>query len=180
MKISTNFVPPVQQAAMPMVVAMWLAALVFAGGAWWLVDETAELRGELPQLRQRLERIETAGSVTATHQLMPSAQELAETRDRIAKINAAAQTRGLPTSALLTELETQLPAEAWLTSFHHRATEGEVLIVASAANADLLSAFLLKLERDPLFEQVMLMRELHPTGPGQAGVQFEIRLKVRS
>lgn len=165
---------------MPLMLAMWLAALALAGAAWWLIDDAAELRGELPQLRLRFERIETDGSVVATQQYMPSAQALAETRERVAKINAAAQTKGLPTSTLLTELEKQLPPAAWLTSFHHRAAEGEVLLVASAANADPLSAFLLKLERNPLFDQVMLMRELHPTGAGQPGVQFEIRLKVRS
>lgn len=186
MKISTNFVRPVQLAVMPLVAVMWLAALGLAGGAWWLIDEAFELRGELPQLRQRLERIETGvGAVPArdrmqaSHEQMPTAQELAETRSRVAKINAAAQTRGLTASALLTELEIQLPPEAWLTSIHHRAAEGEALLVASAASAELLSAFLLKLERDSLFDQVMLMRELHPTGAGQPGVQFEIRLKVR-
>lgn len=187
MKISTNFVRPVQLAVMPIVVALWLAALGLAGGAWWLLTETAELRGELPQLRQRFERITTGADTAAAqrrmptaHESMPSAQELAETRERVAKINAAAQTKGLPTSALLNELETQLPPEVWLTSFHHRASEGEVLLVASASSADALSAFLLKLERDSLFDQVMLMREFHPTGTGQPGVQFEIRLKVRS
>lgn len=110
---------------------------------------------------------------------MPPAQELAETRNRIAKINAAAQTRGIPTSVLLTELGTLLPREAWLTSVHFRATEGEVRLVAAARSSDPLSAFLLKLERDPLFEEAMLVREMEPAGAGQASVQFEIRLKVR-
>lgn len=165
---------------MPLMFVMWLATLGLAGVAWWLIDDASELRGELPQLQLRFERMQTGGSVIATQQHMPSAQELAETRERVAKINAAAQTKGLPTSALLTELEKQLPPAAWLTSFHHRATEGEVLLLASAANADPLSAFLLKLEQNPLFDQVMLMRELHPPGAGQPGVQFEIRLKVRS
>ena len=180
MKISTNFVRPVQQAVMPVVVALWIAVLGFAAAAWWLAVDTAELRGELPQLRQRLERIETGGVAVAAPVQLPSARELAETRERVAKINAAAQTKGLPTSALLAELETLLPPEAWLTSFHHRAAHGEVLLVASAASADPLSAFLLKLERNPLFEEAMLMREMQPTGNGQPSVQFEIRLKVRS
>lgn len=180
MKISTNFVRPVQQAVMPVVVAMWIAALGLAGGAWWLFGETVELRGELPQLRQRLERVETGKKTAAAQKQLPSAQELEEARKRVAKINAATQTKGLPASALLAELETQLPPEVWLITIHHRATQGEVVLVASAASADLLSAFLLNLERDPLFEEAMLMRELQPTGNDRPGVQFEIRLKVRS
>ena len=180
MKISTNFVRPAQQAVMPVMVAIWIAAFCLVAAAGWLVVDAAELRGELPQLRQRFERIETGRGAVAAPVQLPSARELAQTRERVAKINAAAQTKGLPTSALLTELETLLPPEAWLTSFHHRAAEGYVLLVASAASADPLSAFLLKLERDPLFEEAMLMREMQPTGNGQTSVQFEIRLKVRS
>jgi len=179
MKISTNFIRPVQQAVLPVAVALWLAASGFAGGAWWLLGETAELRGELPQLRERFARIEKSVGAVAAKEQMPPARELAETRDRVAKINAATQTKGLATPALLAELETLLPQEVWLTSFQHRAAKGEVLLVASAASADLLSDFLLKLERAPQFEEAMLVRELHPTGAGKPSVQFEIRLKVR-
>ena len=180
MKISTNFVRPVQQAVMPVVVALWLAAFCFAAAAWWLIHDATELRDGLPQLRQRLEHIAKAGDAVATPVQLPSAHELVQTRDRVAKINAAARTRGVPTSALLSELETLLPPEVWLTSIHHRAVEGEVLLVASAANAEPLSALLFKLERDPLFEKVMLLREIQPTANGKTNVQFEIRVKVRS
>src|SRR3989338_610851 len=180
MKISTNFVRPVQQAVMPAAVAIWIAALGLAAGAWGLFGQAMELRGELPQLRQRLERVETGKKTVTAPEQLPPAHELAETRKRVAKINAATQTRGLTASALLSELETQLPPEVWLISIHHRAAQGEVVLVASAASAHPLSAFLLKLERDPLFEEAMLMRELQPAGNGQPSVQFEIRLKVRA
>lgn len=180
MKISTNFVSPLQRAVMPLVAAMWFAALAVAGVAWWLLADTAELRGELPQLRQRFERIDTGVVAAAAQERMPAAQELAETRKRVAKINAVARTRGVPSTVLLGELETQLPPDAWLSSLHYRASEGDVRLVASARSSEPLSAFLLKLERSPLFEAVMLMRETQPGGAGQASVQFEIRLKVRS
>lgn len=179
MKISTNFIRPVQQAVLPVAVALWLAASVFAGGALWLFGEAAELRGELPQLRERFARIEKSVGAAAAKEQMPLARELAETRDRVAKINAATQAKGLATLALLAELETLLPQDVWLASFQHRAAKGEVLLVASAASPDPLSAFLLKLERAPQFEEAMLVRELHPAGAGKPGVQFEIRLKVR-
>lgn len=180
MKIATNFVSPLHRAVMPLVAAMWLAALALAGVAWWLLADTAELRGELPQLRQRFERIATGVADAAAQEHMPPAQELAETRKRVAKINAAARTKGVPSTVLLSELETQLPPDAWLSSLHYRASEGEVRLVASARSAEPLSSFLLKLERSALFEAVMLMRETQLAGPGQASVQFEIRLKVRS
>jgi Tfp pilus assembly protein PilN len=182
MKIATNFVRPIQRAAIPVAAVFWLMSLAFAVSAWWLLDDASVLRGELPDLRQRLARINATGHTPAVQPVqLPSVQELAETRNRVARINAAVRTKGMPTLSLLADLEAMLPPEVWLASFHYRAAEGEVLLTASAASADLLSGFLLKLERDPLFEQAMLVRELQASGTGKAGiVQFEIRLKVRS
>jgi hypothetical protein len=161
---------------------MWVAALALTAGALWLIYDAAVLRDELPQLRTRLERLSSDKVAPVTVRLPPE-RELNETRERVAKINAAAQTKGLPTLALLGELEQQLPAEAWLTAFHHRAAEGEVVLVAAAASAEPLSVFLHRLEGDPLFEEAMLLREVQPVGSGPnmhaARVQYEIRLKVR-
>jgi Tfp pilus assembly protein PilN len=177
MKITTNFVRPPQRMVTPAVAVMWVAAVVLAAGAAWLASEGRGLREDLPQLRTRLERVDAQKPVAAAP--LPPAQELAETRDKVARINAAAQTKGVPTLALLADLEKQLPRGAWLTSIHHRATEGVVQLVAAATRADPLSDFLLRLERDPLFEEVMLLREVQ-AGGNRPGVQYEIRLKVRS
>lgn len=177
MKITTNFVRPVQRVVGPVAAAMWGAAVVLVAATAWLAHEGRELRGDLPQLRTRLERVEAQKPIAAVP--LPPAQELAETRERIAKINAAAQTRGVPTLALLADLEKQLPRGAWLVSLHHRAAEGEVQLVAAAGQADPLADFLLRLERDPLFEEVMLLREVQASG-SRSGVQYEIRLKVHA
>jgi Tfp pilus assembly protein PilN len=181
MKITTNFVRPAQHAVKPVAAGLWLSALALAAGSAWLVNDGASLRKELPDLQQRLARIEKSGHGAPVQAVrLPPAQELAETRERVARINAAAQTKGISTQALLAELEVQLPPQAWLVSFHHRAAEGEAVLVAAAASDEPLSGFLLKLEHDPLFEEAMLVRELQPSGAGKTGVQFEIRLKVRS
>jgi hypothetical protein len=178
MKISTNFADPVQRAVRPFAAALWLMALASAVGTGWLLGDAAERRAKMPDLQQQLASMTTAGPAVAARP-MPSAQELAQTRDRVAAINAAAQTRGVSPPSLLARLEALLPQKAWLASFHHRAADGEVLLVAAAASAGPLSGFLLALERDPLFEEAMLMREMQPSGSGKGGVQFEIRLKVR-
>jgi len=176
MKIATNFVRPAQRAVPAIAAAMAAVAVALIVWAAWLANDAAGLRGELPQLRTRLAHVEAQKPVSAVR--LPPASELGEVRARVARINAAAQTKGLPTLALLDDLEKQLPRDAWLTSVHHRATQGEVVLVAAARRADPLSDFLLKLEDDPLFEEVMLVREAQ-AGEG-AAVQYEIRLKVRT
>jgi Tfp pilus assembly protein PilN len=179
MRITTNFVNRGDRAVIPVAATLWLCTIVFCTAAWWLVEDAASLRSSLPDLRQRLARVGTAAHGVPQVQNLPPVSELAEMRERVARINAAAQTKGVPTTALLAKLETLLPSQAWLLSFHHRATQAEVTLIAAAPTAEPLSGFLLKLEHDPLFEEVMLLRELSPTSSGKS-VQYEIRLKVRS
>lgn len=179
MKIATNFVEPAQQAAGPLQVLSWLAAGLLLVSCAWLVRDALDLRAGLPDLRQRVARSASLAAATPV-QAQPVERELARTRERVARLNSLARTTGVQGSVLLSELETLLPPQAWLTRWHYRATEGTVSLVAAAPTAEPLSAFLLKLERSALFEQTMLTREVQATGAGQGGVQFEIRLKVRS
>lgn len=179
MKINTNFSDPPQQAVKPLLALSWLTVFGLAVLAAWLLGDGLDLRAELPRLHQRAQRSEAAAQLAPT-QALPAERELARTRERVAQLNAVARTSGVQSAALLAELETLLPPQAWLTSLHYRATEGEVRLVAAAPSAEPLSAFLLRLERSALFERAMLMREVQPVGAGQSGVQFEIRLKVRS
>jgi Tfp pilus assembly protein PilN len=180
MKISTNFVRPLPRLVQPLTIALWTAALVCAAAAWLLLRDAANLRADLPHLRQRLANVQAGSHAVVTGlQPAPSAQVLAETRNRVAAVNAATQTRGITTLALLTELENLLPAQAWLVSLHHRATDGEVMLIVAAASPAPLSNFLLKLERAPQFAEVLLLRESQAAG-GNPNVQYEIHLKVRS
>lgn len=177
MRIATNYVRPAQRAVIPAVTLMWAAAIALAAATVWLAYDGKKLRAEVPQLRTRLAHVDAQKPVAQVH--LPPMKQLIEMRERVAKINAVAQTKGVPTLALLADLEKQLPREAWLTSIHHRASEGQVQLIASARRADPLSDFLLRLEHDPLFDEVMLLREVK-AGGAKADVQYEIRLKVHS
>lgn len=179
MKIRTNFVVPAQKSVKPLLALGWLAAAGLTALAAWLVGDGRALRAELPQLQQRAQRQATAVQAGAGPTL-PADGELSRTRERVARVNAVGRTGGVPSATLLAELETLLPPQAWLTRLHYRAAEGDLRLVAAAGNAEPLSTFLLRLERSALFEQAMLVREVQPTEAGQRGVQFEIRLKVRS
>lgn len=180
MRTSTNFIQPPQKAVTPVAIVLWLLSLGCLTGLWWLLGDAAGLRSDLPVLREQLAHLEaTTRKESIPAPQLPPANELVKTRDRVARINAMTQTKGLLTLGLLSELETQLPQEAWLVSLHHRATEGEVTLVAVAASADTLSRFLHKLEHDPAFDKAMLLREVVAPN-GKSGVQFEIRLKVHA
>ncbi|HEY6095569.1 MAG TPA: PilN domain-containing protein [Gallionellaceae bacterium] len=178
MKISTNFVPAWMTWTRPLIAALWGLVLLCAAVVAWLLHDAAGLRAELPRLDKRLAGVEAAAQAASLRPgAMPSAQELSETRRRVTAVNAVTRTRGMTTLALLAGLERKLPAQAWLVSLHHRAMEGEVMLVVAASSATPLSEFLLQLERDPEFSQALLLRETQGNG---SDVQYEIRLKVRT
>lgn len=179
MKITTNFIDGVQQLIVPVAIAAWLSALLGLGALLWLIVDGVGLRDELPVLKERLPKLEAAAAVASNREL-PSERELTETRDRVARLNAIAQTRGLTTLALLAKLETLLPGEAVLVGMHHRAKERELLLLAQAANAEILSKLLQRLEEDVQFESVVLSRQKEVNDGGKVVVQFEIRARVRS
>lgn len=177
MKITTNFVAPVQRAVIPLRLLSWGLAGTLVLLAAALASDGQALRSELPSLRARVAR-SLAATPDRAAETQPSERELGRTRERVAQLNSLSRTVGVTSAVLMVELEALLPPQAWLTRLHYRATEGEVRLVAAAPGAEPLSAFLLALERSALFEQAMLMREVQT--PGMASVQFEIRLKVRT
>lgn len=179
MKITTNFICGMRHLTRLIIAATWCVALLALGALIWLIGDGVGLRGELPALKDRLSRLEAAAATAAPRE-SPSEQEMMEIRDRVARLNAITQTRGLTTLALLAKLETLLPADAALAAVHHRARDGELMVVAQAANAEILSKLLQRLEEDARFESVVLARRKEVSDGGKIAVQFEIRAKVRS
>jgi hypothetical protein len=85
--------------------------------------------------------------------------------------------RGWSTPQLLAWLGRQLPENVYLVSMYHRPREGEALLVAESPSAEALTGFLLRLEKEPRFAEVLLSKQ----GVRSAGtVQFEIRVRWKS
>ncbi len=180
MKISTNFSSDVSTAVRSLLVIVWSATLLAVFCLIWLIYEAAGFHTEIPGLHKRLSVLESSVKNTALTEDMekPDLSVLMNTRNKVSAINAITKTRGISTVVLLEHLEKLLPSQARLVSLHHRATQGEILLIATAVNAAPLSEFLLKLEQDPVFSEVLLLHDIQ--GKADTSVQYEIRLKVRS
>jgi hypothetical protein len=179
MKIKTNFVTNVQPLVAPLAIVVWSAALITLAGLLWLIFSGIALSNELPGLKQMLSKTEPALAVTPKQEL-PADRELKQTRNQVARLNAISQSKGLATLALLAKLETLLPDNIVLVSVHHRAKEGEFLLLAQGENAELLSKFLQRLEEDKQLESVVLTQQKEAKDGDKTVVQFEIRARMRS
>lgn len=179
MKIATNFVPPVQVLATRTAYVAWALALVFLSiaGIFWF---DAQVKSEdISELRSRLAQIDARRKAMDVPPEIPSTEELAQLRTRVASVNSLSVTNGRRLVPLLVLFEELLPPPAWLVSLSYKAREGEVVLVAEAPRAEQLTAFLLQLEKSARFSETLLVRQTPLGRDERRTVQFEVRLKER-
>lgn len=179
MKISASLTPPMRSLVLPTLVVAWVLAVAAAAATLWFVSDALSRNSERPALEERLVQLEQRVAEATTQVAGPSSTELAAMRQRVATINALSDARGWPVAMLLAKLERLLPERASLVSLHHRLREGEMQLVAEAADAATLTQFLVNLEQESHFAEVLLAKQSQHAGAGGRMVQFELRLKEK-
>ncbi len=176
MKLATNFALPRHRAAPTFAGVIWSTVLALFVTLVWLLIDTSTIRRDFPELRDRLTQLEQR-TVPNKNVQLPATAEASALRQRVAAVNLRVLTRGRSLTAILSRLETLLPEQAYLVSFQRRVQEGEMLVMAEAESAEPLTAFLLNVEKDTWFSEVLLTRQASQTVTGRKAVQFELRLK---
>jgi hypothetical protein len=158
---------------------LWMLAVALAGLAAFLGMRAADMRDERPRLEARLERLETQAAPSAARSSPPPSEELHALRERVRALNKLSGLRGWSTPQLLGWLGARLPDNVYLVSLHHKPRDGEALLVAESASAEALTTFLLRLEKEPGFAEVLLSKQGRSGSSGDV-VQFEIRVRWNS
>jgi type IV pilus assembly PilN-like protein len=176
MRITASFGPARRRLAWPLAAVLWSCAVAFALAAAWLALAAVELRDERPRLEARLARADEQ-LLAAPGEPLPAPAELDSLRRRVQALNKLSGMRGWGTPQLLGWLGGQLPDNVYLVSLHHKPREGEALLVAESPSAEALTGFLLRLEKEPRFAEVLLAKQGARGTPGAGAVQFEIRVR---
>jgi hypothetical protein len=157
-----------------------LIGVLLAGLTLWLATDGIGKFREKAVLQERLADIESRLRERALIEQLPPPEEMAALKRRATAINALADVRGWPASTLLARFEEWLPDDVSLVSLRHRGKDGEVVLVAEAENAELLTGFMNRLEKEPHFSEVLLSRQGAPAH-GRDGklLQYEMRLRER-
>jgi hypothetical protein len=178
MRIAAHFAASRPRLAAPLAALACSAALGATALAAWLALQGYELRAEEPRLQARLARTAAQLAAAGPRAPLPSAAELESLRSRVQALNKLSGLRGWGTPQLLGWLGTQLPDSVYLVSLYHKPREGEALLVAESPSAEALTNFLLRLEREPRFAEVLLAKQgSRAAGDATAAVQFEIRVR---
>jgi len=180
MKITARFDSVRSRLALALAATAWTAALGLAVAAAWLALDALALRVERPRLEARLERVEAQLAAAGPREELPPAADMESLRRRVQALNKLSGMRGWGTPQLLGWLGRQLPDNVYLVSLAHKPREGEALLVAESTSAEALTAFLLRLEQEPGFAEVLLAKQGARAAPGAPTVQFEIRLRWKA
>lgn len=175
MRLTISFVRPPGRLAPWFAGGLLIASLLLMVAALAFVASAVRLRGDHAQLEQRVEQAQrVADGLTAV--ALPPRHELTALRARVFTLNQLTGTGGMSPQEALRHLEENLPDQVALTGLRYQRRQGELVIVAEAPRSDLLTDTLQKLERDPAFREVRLIRQGERSGE-RGGVQFELRLR---
>jgi hypothetical protein len=179
MRIAVSLSATRPRLMLPLAAVVWTLGFVLLFAALLLLVLAVETNAEKPMLETRLARLNEQLSAVRSTQTLPVDAELKSMRQRVNAFNAIAGAKGMASAQLLKWLESELPEKAYLVSLHHRPRDGEALMVVEATTAEPLTAFLLRLEKEPRFQEVLLNKQGTRKAPGVAAVQFEIRIKEK-
>jgi len=179
-RITATFVEPPQLIRW-VIVGSAVAAAALAGLTLWLATDWLSAREELPVLEQQLANlVNRPDREPRDPQQILSDAQLGAMIAAVAELNRMSVVRGLTAAQLFDRLEAELPSEVYLVSLHHKARDGEALVIAEAANTAALTKFLLKLESEQDFSEVLLNKQSTRSVGVEQAVQFEVRLRFRS
>ncbi len=178
MKIKTNFSAPLPNLA-PLLAATFAAfALCMLIVAFWFAADTLALKKNRPELEAQLAKLNNQRLAQAAPKF-PSKSELADLKQRVTLINTLSAAQGWSFPVLLAKLEQLLPDYAYLTQIHHKLDTGEIQMTVESASAEVLTAFLVKLEKEGHFSEVLLIKQAQHAGAGGKRIQFELRVKEK-
>ena len=179
MRLTANLLSAPSRLATPLAASLWLTSAGLVTLAVVLAVDVAGMRAEQPRLEERLVRLDAQVQAATPAAGIPPDTELETLRRRVSALNGLAGVRGWSTVQLLAWLEPRLPDNVQIASLHHKPRDGEVLLVAESGSAEALTAFLLKLEKEPQFSEVLLSKQGARSAPGATGLQFEVRVRQK-
>lgn len=176
MNNTINFARPVGGLAPWLALGFGVLALAMAVILVGLFVSAQELRAARPALEKQLQELRNRQS-EATQVALPGEAKMAALKSRVAVMRDLAGNAS-SLSLLLQRLEAQLPEHAYLLELRYKKQPvAHIEALAEARDVEPLTRFLLKLEQDKYFGEVLLARQAQRTSGGVKWIQFDIRLK---
>lgn len=162
-----------------LMVVFFGAVLIAVLAAVWFSVQAFYLRQVQEEMVHQLAGLENRQAAPRRPQVLPTYEELATLKRRIQAISAISDGQYESLPAFLRKIELLFPDEAYLVTIHYKQDTGEAQITAEARNAKVLTEFLLSLEKEKGFSEVLLTRQSQRISYNKKLVQFDLRIQAR-
>jgi hypothetical protein len=178
MRISIDFQPRRPPLLPALLAAAAFTALAGVAAAGWMVYDVVGSRAEMPALKKRLAILERQTREIRVGDELPDERTLNDLRRRVAALNRYSVAGGWSAPTLLAWLERQLPDDVYLAGLQQNLELGTVKLTAESVDPGALTAMLARLEKEPHFREVLLVRQGPRAGRADR-MQFVVELKER-
>lgn len=177
MKLTVNFSKDPGLHFVKASMALWVLAALLVVVSISLVTAGLQGSAEISALETQLAELTKRQQTVQVQQSLPPYQKLIALKQRVQVFNELAGRGHYSSSAVLSTLEKLLPGNAYLLSLRHKRDKGEIYIIAESRSAKSLSKFLLRLEGEPRFSEVLLTKQSRQSAAKKDVTRFEIKLK---
>lgn len=181
MKLSTNFITPVRNLIPWLRLTFYVCAVFGFALALLFLIRGVQTQRQIAPLQQHLAKLQKRKAEMKPNRVrLPAVKKMDKVRQQVTELNNLSGGKGWPLARMLTRLEQLLPSSVYLTSLQHRQQSGDVRFIAVASRAEVLTRFLKRLEQEPHFSDVLLVRQTQKRKAGRVYIQYEVKLKERA
>lgn len=175
MKLNTSFTnAPLGRLVLPLLIIFILPTFVFTGVGINLLLKMESEAVEYKFLQTKNQELSAQINTEKAQQELPPDSEFIRAKNEIRKINSLHSKSGYTPAMLLHQLEKIKGDGVLLMRINHKTSEGKLILKGEAKTSTSLTDFLGKLEENPHFDQVKVLKKDRIKRGYQQWILFEM------
>ncbi len=181
MKLTTSFALPVRKTILIIFLISVLSSLVGIATIYHLGVDRVALLNESASMKHDVAILESKSKIVAKKNQHDTLQvDISSMRSRIDRINAISPIKGATVNQVLLAVENLLPVGVSIDRMSYSALDGQLHIIAETTDAELVYAFMKRIEQNTMFSSPELQQKPGQELTDRGVMQFEIHVMVKS
>lgn len=180
MKLMTNFSLPIRKVLLTVFLLSIAASVSFLIIAYLLGRDRGSLLNENKKLNEVLAVLSDKANANGldSHHFM-TASETSNIRARIEQLNSHTPVKGVSVNQLLGAIEETIPEGVRVNRLGYSAIDGQLNLVVESDDPDRIYLFMERLEKNSLFDSLLLQQQPGSGTVSRSMTQYEIHVVAR-
>jgi hypothetical protein len=176
MKLKVNFIYPAERGRLAFIYAGWLVLTGLICISVFMVFDGLYMKSHRQDIIKELDEKQKESSALRKPGFMPGSGDIAALKLKAAEINSLKINKSAGLTRILSGLEKLAPENVFFTRIEYSLDDGSVQFQASAPSAQVIPAFLERMENDGLYSAVTLEKQsLREPESGASKVLFTVK-----